>query len=104
RAGPGVLLAAAHPVRERVVGRLVVQRRRGLIVPVAPRQAAVGRDHGALIGHYEDDLRIVGVDPDLLIVVTAWRTTHRGPVRPTVLAAPHDRGRGVDHLFVLRIN
>ena len=60
---PGVLLAAADAIRERVVGGDVIHRRRGLRVPVAPRRAAIGRDHAALVGDGEDDVRVVRVDP-----------------------------------------
>ena len=44
-----LLLAAAHAVRERVVGVDVVELRRRLVVPGAPRLAAVERDDRALV-------------------------------------------------------
>ena len=99
-----ILLAAAHAIRERVVGGHVIHRRRGLRVPVAPRRTAIGRDDGALVGDDQDDVRVVRVDPDLLVVVAAGRAAHRRPVRAAVLGAPHDGRRRVDDVLVLRID
>src|SRR2546425_9340958 len=76
----------------------------GLRVPVAPRFAAIRRDHGALIGHRQDQVRIGGVDPDALIVITAGRATHRRPARATVFRAPHDDRRTVDDVVVLGVD
>src|SRR5205807_7937922 len=71
--GAALLLAAAHAVRERVVGVDVVELRGRLVVPGAPRHAAVQRDDGPLIGADEDRLRVVRIDPDAVIVIAARR-------------------------------
>ena len=60
---PALLLAAVHPVRETVVGADVIELRRGLVVPGAPRLTAVHGDHGALVAGEQDDPGVVGVDP-----------------------------------------
>ena len=53
----GILLAAAEAVGESVIGGHVIHRRGGLGVPVAPRFAAIGRDHPALVAHQQNDVR-----------------------------------------------
>ncbi len=99
-----VLLSAAQAIRERVVGRDVVHRGRRLRVPVAPRLAAIGRDDAALVGDDEQDVRVVGIDPDLLIVVAAGRAAHGRPREAAVLGAPEHGRAAVDDVLVLRID
>src|SRR4029077_10618032 len=67
------LLSAADAVRKRVVRAHVVELRRRLVVPGAPRLAAVHRDDRALIAADQNDARIVGVDPEPVVVVAARR-------------------------------
>src|SRR6187200_2127203 len=74
-----VLLAAADAVGKRVVRHHVIHRRGGLVVPTAPRLAAVERDDGALIGDPEHDVGVVRVNPEILIVVAAGRALPRHP-------------------------
>ena len=100
----GVLLAAAQAIRERVVGGDVIHGGSRLRVPVAPRCAAVRRNDAALIGNDEQNLRIVRIDPDLLIVVAARRAAHGRPVHAAVLASPHHGRRGIHNVLVLRIH
>ena len=99
-----VLLAAAHPIGEAVVGSDVVHRRGGLGVPVAPRLTAIGRDDRALVRHGEDDVGVLGVDPDPLIIVSARRAPHGGPGEPAVLGPPHHHARAIDDIGVLRVH
>ena len=72
-----VLLPAADAVRKRVVGHHVVERRRRLRVPRAPRRAAIQRHDAALIRNEQDDVRVVRIDPGVLVVVSAGRTFER---------------------------
>src|SRR5439155_3049750 len=74
-----ILLTAAHTVRECVVGHHVIQRRRRLREPRAPRLSAVQRDDRALIDDHQHDFRIDRVPPDVLIVVAAGRALDRCP-------------------------
>src|SRR5439155_24276256 len=76
--GSALLLAAVHAVRELVVGADVVELRRRLVVPRAPRRAPVHRDEGALIAGEQDDVGIVRVDPQTVVVVAPRRTAERG--------------------------
>src|SRR6185295_5760261 len=94
----GVLLTAAHAVRKRVVGGHVIHRRRRLRVPIAPAQAAVSRDDAALVRDEKEDVRIVRIDPRLLIVVAAWRAAHGRPRDAAVIGAPENRGATVDDI------
>ncbi len=103
-ARPGVLLAAADVVREVVVDRDVIHRRRRLRVPVAPRRAAIRRDNGALVRYEQHDVRIVRIDPALLVVVAARCTAHGTPGPAAVFAAPEHGRATVDHVGVLRID
>src|ERR1700734_2767460 len=68
-----LLLAAADPIREPPVGIYMVHLRGRLVVPRAPRGAAVHGDRRALIGRKRDDLWIARIDPDRMIVVAAGR-------------------------------
>src|SRR5205823_5636017 len=69
--GAALLLAAVDPVGELVVGADVVELGRRLVVPAAPGLAAVDRDRRTLVGGQQDDLWVVGVDPDRVVVVAA---------------------------------
>ena len=100
----GVLLSAADAIGERVVRRDVIHRRRRLRVPIAPRRAAVRRDDAALIGDDEKNVRIVGIDPRLLVVVAARCAAHRGPRLSAVFRSPKHRRRAVHDVLVLRID
>ncbi len=72
-----VLLRADHPVREAVVDRCVVDLRRGLIEPRAPGHRAriggtrVAGDDRALVARDDQDVRVLGRDPHLVVIVAA---------------------------------
>ena len=102
--GAGILLAAAKTIRKRVVGSDVVHGSRGLVVPVAPALAAIGRDHTALVGHHQQDARVRRIDPYPLIVVTTGRSTHGGPCRAAILSPPEHGRATIDDLRVGRID
>ncbi len=72
--GAAFLLRAVNPIRKTIVGGDVIELGSGLIVPTAPRRAAVHADDRALIGAERDDLRIFRADPDALVVVAAGRS------------------------------
>ena len=99
-----VLLPRADAVRKRVVGRDVIHRPGVLVVPVAPAASAICGDHRALVGDGKNDLRVVGIDPDALVVVAAGRAADGAPRQAAVHRAPHDRRRGVDDLRIFGID
>ena len=100
----GILLAAAEAIGEGVVGGHVVHGGGGLGVPVAPRFAAIGGNHPALVADQQNDVGIVGIDPALLIIVAAGRAAHGGPGDAAILGAPEDRGAAIDHVVVLGVD
>ncbi len=67
----GVLLGAVEPVGEAVVGGDVVDLGRGLVVPGGPGRGFIDADYRALIGRQDHAVGVVGVDPDLVVVVAA---------------------------------
>src|SRR5207253_3578462 len=65
--------------------------------------AAVDRNDRALIGSEEDGPRIVGIDPEAVVVVAAGRAAERRPRLPAVDRFPGDDVRDVDDVRILRI-
>src|SRR4026207_23549 len=80
-----LLLPAAHAIRKRIVRVDVIHLRRRLVVPGAPRLAAVDADDGALVTRHGDDVRVDRTDPCPLIVVAARRTAERLPRLAAIL-------------------
>ena len=74
----GVLLRRVHPVRIRVVDGDVIDLRGRLVVPGAPRVAAVERNGRPLIDAEEHPLAVGRIDPHHLRIVAARRTLERG--------------------------
>ena len=73
--------------------RDVIERRRRLVVPAAPRLAAVERDDRALIRRHRDDVGIVRIEPGALVVVAAGRAANRRERAAAVGGLPRDDGR-----------
>ena len=65
------LLSAVHPIGKLIIGNDVIKLRTWLIVPAAPRLSAVDRDDRSLIAGREDDVGVVGIDPNGVVVVAA---------------------------------
>ena len=101
---PGVLLPAADPVGEIVVGGHVIHRGGRLIVPIAPGNAPVGRHHPALIRDGQHDTGMVRIDPNLLIVVAARSPPHRRPRQAPVFGPPHHRRCAVHDVRICRVD
>src|ERR1035441_4577137 len=70
-----LLLSAAQAIGKSIVGVHVIHLRRRLVVPGAPGLAAVYGNDGALIAGQDDRVGIVGIDPDVLIIVTDRKST-----------------------------
>ena len=108
--GARVLLCAGHPVRQPIVDRAVVDLRRRLVEPRAPRDVArivghrVARDDRALVARDDHRVRVVGRDPRLMVVVAARRPAQRHPRLAAVLGSRHRDVRHVDDVGVLRID
>src|SRR6185437_9090571 len=89
---------------ECIVRSHVVHRTGELVVPSAPRLAAVGGDGGALVDHDEDDVGVVWVDPGFLVVIPVRAAAHGGPGHAAILGTPEHGGRGIDHVRVLAVD
>ncbi len=89
-----VLLAAEHPVGEPVVQVHLVQLGGGLVELGRPRLAAVLRDIGAAVVGLDEDLRVVGVDPHVVVV-----TMGRGQAPPRLAAVD-----GLEEALVVHVH
>src|SRR6185436_9373556 len=69
--GAAVLLRAGDPVRKAIVRCDVIDLRCRLVVPGTPRYRAIDSDNGALVAGDNHSLRIVRIDPELVIIVAA---------------------------------
>ncbi len=74
-----LLLSAAQAIGKGIVGVHVIELRRGLVVPGAPRLPAVDGNDGALVAGQDDRVGIVGIDPDVLVVVAAGSAAKASP-------------------------
>ena len=106
--GAAVLLRAGHPVRKRIVGGQTIDLCGRLIQPRAPCRmigVAIDADDRALIAAENHPAAIVGMDPELVIVVAAGRSLERLAERAAaVTRSVHARVRDVHEIRVLRID
>src|SRR5262249_11435381 len=84
---PGRAVVLGARVAER--GKPFVRREEkhvggGLFVPGAPGSPAVDRDRRALIDPQDHDVRVVRIDPDAMVVVTARRALDRREILASV--------------------
>src|ERR1043165_3269366 len=63
-----VLLRARDPVWKTIVSRDVIDLRSRLVVPRAPRRSAVDTHDRSLIAREDHSFRIVGINPELVIM------------------------------------
>src|SRR5438270_7804425 len=73
-----LLLSPVDPVREAIIRNHVIELRGGLVVPRAPSLPAVHTNGCALVAGQRDDLRILGIDPNCVVVVAAGRALDGG--------------------------
>ena len=95
-----VLLRTVHPVRKLVIRHHVIELRRWLVVPGAPRLTAVARHDRALVAAENHPPRLIGINPKLVIVVSARRTLER---RECLSSVARLVGRGVRDIHSVRI-
>ena len=98
------LLPAVKAIGKRVVRAHVIKLRGRLVIPRAPARAAVHRDDRALVAPEQNDLRIVRIDPDVLIIVAAGRAAPAVPGLAAVGRFPADHARGINDVWILRID
>src|SRR5712692_7046443 len=100
--GAAFLLRAVNPVRRTVVGGNVIELGGWLIVPTAPRRAAVHADDRALIGAERDNLRIFRADPNALVIVAAGRALETNKSFSSVRGFPRRGVRDVNDVRIVR--
>src|ERR1035438_4876915 len=99
-----LLLPAANAIRKSIVGRGVIHLRGRLVVPGTPRLAAVHRDNRALIAHNQENVRMLRIDPDLLIIVAAGRAANSSPGLAGIRGFPRHHARAVTNVWILWIH
>src|ERR1051325_8284731 len=82
----------------------MINLRSGLVVPRAPRCCAVNGDDRALVTGDDHSFRIVGINPELVIIIAARRAFDRRPSLPSVSRAIDGGIHYVDDVGVLRID
>src|SRR6185437_6154790 len=99
-----VLLPAANPIRPGVVDADLVHRGGRLVVPTAPRLAAVDGDDRTLVAVDRQDLGVVRIDPGLLVIVAARRAAESGPRLAAIDGFPQHRRVAVNDVGIFRID
>src|SRR5580658_4951420 len=82
----------------------MIKLRGWLVVPGAPRFPAVDGHERSLIANKQNDVRIIGIDPHILIVVAAGSTAKTRPSFPAIRRFHRHRARAIDDIWVFRIN
>src|ERR1700730_13262765 len=102
--GATVLLRASHEVGEAVVRGHVIDLRGWLVVPGAPGRGSIHAYNSPLIAGDDHSLWIVGIDPELVIVVAAGRAFDRCPCLTGVRRSIDGRIHDVNGVLVFRID
>src|SRR2546423_872196 len=74
-----LLLSATDSIWKSIVRADVIKLRRWLVVPTAPGLPTIDGDDCALIAAQQNDVRVVRIDPDVLIIVAARRAAQSRP-------------------------
>src|SRR5579872_7067476 len=104
RDGAAVLLAGIDPIREAVVRCEMIELAGRLVVPAAPRAAAVDADRRALVGAFGEVPGILGIDPQPMIVVAPWAAAEYVAFCAAPGAAANRLSCQVDDIRVSRID
>src|SRR6202167_2631842 len=99
-----LLLAAADAIGECRSDRDVINLRGGLVVPGAPGGSAVDGDESALVAHEKNNVGVVGIDPEILIVVAAGRAAKSEPGFAAVGGLHGHCARAIHYVCILCIN
>src|SRR4051794_21616948 len=79
-----LLLASADFVRKGIIGDGMIELRCRLVEPRAPCNSTVLGDQRSLVGNQKDDVRVVGIDPQVLVVITTGCAAPALPGLPAV--------------------
>jgi len=97
---PALLLSAIHPIRKLVIGDYMIELRRRLVVPGTPGLTSVDADGRPLIAAQEDNVRIFGVNPGAVVVISSRRAFDRGEVFSSIYGSI---GGGVRDIYYVLI-
>src|SRR5439155_10554154 len=98
------LLPAVHPVGELIVGDDVIELRGWLVVPRAPGLPSIHADGDSLIDRERNNLRIVGIDPDGVIIVASRRSLDGGEIMTAVVGTIGGNVGDINRVLVFRID
>ncbi len=82
----------------------MIELRRGLVVPRTPGLAAIEADRSALIGAQNHAGRISGIDPKLVVVVTARRAADNRNRLTSVFGSVESDVWDIDHFAILWVD
>src|ERR1700752_2246669 len=82
----------------------MVKLRRGLVIPTAPGLAAVEADGGSLVCSENHAGRVFRIDPKLMIIIPARRSTQYRDRLSSILRSVESNIRHVDHVGVVWID
>src|SRR5208282_5651115 len=99
-----LLLSGADAVRKYVGGGdRVVELRGGLVVPRTPGRAAIYRDDRALVADDENNVAVVGIDPEILVIVAPGRATESHPGFAAIARAHRNGADDVEQVGIFRV-
>src|ERR1019366_6520217 len=104
RCAAAVLLGAVNVVRKFVVGDHVIELPDRLVEPGRPRLAVVEADGCPLVGANDPARRILGIEPELVVVVAAWRATHNGNAVAAIVGTVERNIRNVNDIGIAGVN
>src|SRR6266850_253665 len=102
--GATVLLCPSDPVRKAIVGGDVINLCRRLVVPGTPGRSGIYGYDPALVAGDNHTFWIIGINPELMIIVTAGRAFDRRPAFAGVDRSIHGRIHHVESVRVFRID
>src|SRR5258705_12704751 len=82
----------------------VIDLRGGLVVQTPPGLPAVNGDYRALVAGQNDDVRVVRINPNVLIIVAARCAAKRRPGLASVGRLPGDNACRIDNVRVLSVD
>ena len=97
------LLSAIDIVRKGIVRAHMIELGGRLIVPGGEGLPAIDRDDGALVTRNQQDIRVIGIDPDAMIVIPSRSTAIGIPGHPAIRGSPNDYIRRIDDVFIFRV-
>src|SRR5579863_9908573 len=87
-----------------MVGDGVIKLGSWLVVPGTPGSAAIDGHEGTLIADEQDDVAVVGIDPEILVVVATRGAAEGGPGLSAIGGAHADGAGDINQIRIFRIN